>query len=212
MRKFLLLTAAGLSLATAPSLADTVLVTALQGEVTLEASGVAKAPLEPFVRLREGDKLGVPAGGKVNLVYVGKARQETWQGAGSIVVGESESKPVSGKPQVQVRSIPPEAAKQMNKTPSTAPDGRVGMMRMRGIPPADAVTRLENEYKQLREQTPADDLLPEVMLLAGLYDLRQYDRIEAELKRIDSAYPGHSTVAALQSLYGRALAQARAAK
>lgn len=42
MRKFLLLTAAGLSLATAPALADTVLVTALQGEVTLEASGVAK--------------------------------------------------------------------------------------------------------------------------------------------------------------------------
>ena len=39
---------------------------------------------------------------------------------------------------------------------------------MRGVPPHDAVARLENDYKQMRSQTTGDDILPEVFLLAGL--------------------------------------------
>lgn len=207
---FLTVTATAGLLGTIPAFADSVLVTSLQGEVTLEAAGIGKAPLEPFVRLRDGDRLGLGNGGKVSLVYVGKARLEAWQGAGTIIVGESESRAAGGKPQVQVRSIPPEAARQMNKTPSTAPDGRVGMMRMRGIPPQDSVSRLETEYRQLRDQLSADDMLPEVMLLAGLFDLRQYDRIEVELTRISASYQGNPALPALQSHYTKALAQARA--
>lgn len=190
--------------------ADTVLVTDLKGDVTLEASGTGKVSLEPFIRLRKGDRLGLPVGGKVGLVYVTKARLETWQGAGIVLVGENDSKLIGGKSQVQVRSIPPEMARQMNKTPVVTSDGRVGMMRTRGISPHDAVVRLENEYKQLREQMPPDELLPEVMFLAGLYDLRQYDRVEMELKRIGVVHPGHVTAEALLALYSKALTQARA--
>ena len=32
------------------------------------------------------------------------------------------------------------------------------MMRMRGVPPHDAVARLENDYKQMRSQTTGDDI------------------------------------------------------
>lgn len=211
MKKTILTMATLLALASSAALADTVLVTSLQGTVTVEASGLGKTALEAFVRLSEGDRLLLPAGGQVSLVYVGKARLEAWQGAGTIVVGEGESKAAAGKPQVQVRSIPPEAAKQMNKTPSTAPDGRVGMMRMRGIPPHDAITRLENEYKQLRSQSAANDLLPEVAFLAGLFDLRQYSRIEEELQRIERDHPGNDTARSLKSLYSRAIAAGKPA-
>ncbi len=57
----------------------------------IDAIGAGKTALEPFVRLQEGDRLSLPAGAQVNLVYVGKARLEAWQGAGTVVIGESES-------------------------------------------------------------------------------------------------------------------------
>jgi hypothetical protein len=209
MRKSFLMLASAAMLAPLTLLADTVLVTSLQGSVAIEAAGMGKAALEPFVRLKEGDRLSLPANAQVKLVYVGKARLETWQGAGIIVIGENESKASSGKPQIQVRDIPPEAARQMNRTPSTGPDGRVGMMRMRGLPPHDAITRLDNDYKQMRGQTDSDDILPEVFLLAGLYDLRQYMRIEEELKRIAAAYPENATARSLQELYTKAIQSAQ---
>lgn len=209
MRKSFLMFASAAMLAPLTLLADTVLVTSMQGSVAIEAAGMGKAALEPFVRLKEGDRLSLPANAQVKLVYVGKARLETWQGAGVIVIGENESKTFSGKPQIQVRDIPPEAARQMNRTPSTGPDGRVGMMRMRGLPPHDAITRLDNDYKQMRSQTSSDDILPEVFLLAGLYDLRQYMRIEEELKRIAAAYPENATARSLQELYTKAIQSAQ---
>jgi hypothetical protein len=209
MRKSFLMLAAAATLAPLTLLADTVLVTSLQGSVAVEAAGLGKSPLEPFVRLREGDRLSLPAGAQVKLVYVGKARLETWQGAGVIVIGDSESKASSGKPQIQVRDIPPEAARQMNRTPATGPDGRVGMMRMRGIPPHDAITRLDADYKHMRTQTSADDLLPEVFLLAGLFDLRQYMRVEEELKRISTTHPENPTARSLQELYTKAIQSAQ---
>lgn len=207
-----ILLATSLTLAPLCAFADTVLVTALQGSVSLEIAGATgKTPLEPFVRLREGDKLSLPAGAQLSLVYIGRARLESWQGAGTIIVGENESKAAGGKPQSQVRSLPPEVTRQMNRTPSASPDGRVGMMRMRGVPPHDAVARLENEYKQMRSQTTGDDILPEVFLLAGLFDLRQYARVEDELKRISASFAGNATATSLQELYAKALASARTA-
>lgn len=205
-----ILLATSLTLAPLAGWADTVLVTALQGAVSIEVAGsTGKTPLEPFVRLREGDKLSLPTGSQLSLVYIGRARLESWQGAGTIVVGESESRAASGQPQSQVRSLPPEVTRQMNRTPTTSPDGRVGMMRMRGVPPHDAVARLENDYRQMRSQTTGDDILPEVFLLAGLFDLRQYARVEEELKRIATSFAGNPTAASLQELYSKALSSAR---
>lgn len=200
---------AGLS---AVALADTVLVTGVSGAVTLESVGNTKMALEPFVRLKEGDRLNLPAAASLSLVYVGKARQESWQGAGSLLIGEAESKAVAGQPQLKARPLPPEVARQMNRTPVASADGKVGMLRTRSVPPVDAVTRLEREYQEMRSQTTAADILPEVYLLAGLYDLRQYERVEAELKRIVAAYPNDPGVPALRQLYTKALNDAREGK
>ena len=97
----------------------------------------------------------------------------------------------------------------MNRTPGPAVDGRVGLKRMRSIPPFDAVVRLDREYAEMRTKTEASDILPEVFLLAGLFDLRQYERVENELKRVATAYPKDPTVPVLLQLYGKALAAAR---
>lgn len=189
--------------------AETVLVTAVQGGVTVEGIGEGKKALEAFVRLKEGDRLNLSAKSQAKLVYVGKGRQEIWLGAGAVVIGAEEGKVLAGSPQLQVLNIPPEVARQLNRTPSPGSDGRVGMMRMRSMPPLDAVTRLEQEYAELRGKTSAGDILPEVYLLAGLYDLRQYERLEGELQRIESSYRQDPALPSLLRLYRQALDSVR---
>lgn len=190
---------------------EAVLVTSVQGAITVEGIGSAKTALEPFVRLKEGDKLTLTAGSQANLLFVSGGRMETWRGAGMVQVGETESKATSGKPELQTRQIPAEVARQMNRTPSTTQEGRVGMLRMRAIPKLDAVNRLERDYADLRGKAAAGDITPEIFLLAGLYDLRQYARLEEELKRVSEAYPQDPSVAALRQLYTKATAKPEAA-
>ena len=187
--------------------ADAVLVTAVQGTVTVEGIGSGKTALEPFVRLKEGDRLSLVAGSQASLLFVGGGRLETWRGAGSVQIGEGEGKATAGKPELQTRQLPPEIARQMNRMPSTTQEGRVGMLRMRAIPKLDAVNRLEQDYKDLRSKAAASDTTPELFLLAGLYDLRQYARLEEELKRVTEAFPQDPNIAALRQLYARITAK-----
>lgn len=208
MKKSLAIFLALVSSATV-AVAETVLVTMVRDNVTMEGTGTPKVALEPFVRLNEGDRLTLPAKGQVSMVFVGKGRQETWLGSGVVQIGEGEGKVVSGKPEVQVKQIPPEVARQMNRTPSVAADGRVGMMRLRGIRSPDAVARLDGEYRDLRTKAAADDITPEIYLLAGLFDLRQYDRVDQELKRITQAFAQDPAMPGLLQLYTRALAGAK---
>lgn len=203
MMRGLLMTLAMLAISGAALAADAVLVTAVQGAVTVEGIGSGKTTLEPFVRLKEGDKLTLTAGSQANLLFVGGGRMEIWRGAGAVQLGETEGKATAGKPELQTRQLPPEIARQMNRTPSTTQEGRVGMLRMRSIPKLDAVNRLERDYADLRSKAAATDTTPEIFLLAGLYDLRQYARLEEELKRVSEAFPQDANIAALRQLYAR---------
>ena len=53
-----------------------------------------------------GDRIALPAKGRLTLIYLASARQENWQGAGSLVVGDGQSEAAGGKPQVEVRQLP----------------------------------------------------------------------------------------------------------
>ena len=195
--------------AAACAASDVVLVTAVAGNVQMEGAGAKKTRLESFVRLGEGDRLSLAAGSQVSLVYLAPGRQEQWQGSGNLAVGETESKVISGKPALSVRQLPAEVTRQMNRTPNTSGEGRTGMLRLRSIPPIDAVSKLERETAALRSDFPNGDLTPDIYLLAGLLDLREYDRIQSELKRLVDAHPQDTNVLALRDLYSRALTKAQ---
>lgn len=187
---------------------EVVLVTAVQGNVSVQGETGGQMKLEPFARLRPGDRLALTAGSQASLLFAAAGRMETWKGAGSVGIAEGEGKAATaGKPELQVRQIPVEVARQMNRTPSVTQEGRVGMLRMRSLPNPDAINRLEQEYARLRSNTAANDPTPEIFLLAGLYDLRQYTRLQTELKRIESAFPQDVSIAALSQVYARALNQ-----
>lgn len=203
---------------------EVVLVSSVRGGVTLDGIGSAKAELQPFLRLKVGDRLSIPADGQVSLVYFDKGRQEIWPGTAVLVVGESESQKISGNAEVRFKQLPPQVTKQMNRsTPSPAEgkvgavllrertDSKVGAVRLRSIGPIDAMGKLETTYKELRAQADAKDIEPELYLLAGLFEQREYMRLESEMERISKAFPEDNSLKVLRKLYSRAIANARQA-
>ncbi len=202
---------------------EVVLVSSVKGAVTLEAIGIAKTPLQPFLRLKAGDRLSIPADGQVSLVYFDRGRQEIWPGTAVLVIGEQESQKVSGQGEVQFKQLPPQVTRQMQRsTPAPdgkvgavllreSADGKVGAVRLRSIGPIDAMTRLENTYQELRASAASSDIEPELYLLAGLFEQREYLRLGKEMERISSAFPDDESLKMLRKLYSRAIANARQA-
>lgn len=187
--------------------AEAALVMAVQGRVLRQASPAPQA-VETFVKLNEGDRLSLAQGSKLQLVYFESGRQETWSGPGSLELALREGK-ASGMAAPEVQQQPLSLTKQLARTPALDGQGRGGVTRLRAIQNPDAVARLESSYQELRSQTAADDLGPEVYLLAGLLDLRQLDRIEKTLDRLQQERPQSDQAAALVSLYRKAVKQAR---
>lgn len=203
---------------------EVVLVSGVKGAVSLEAIGIPKTPLQPFLRLKAGDRLNIPADGQVSLVYFDRGRQEIWPGATVLVIGEQESQKISGQGEAQFKQLPPQVTKQMQRsTPSPvegkvgavllreSADGKVGAVRLRSIGPIDAMTKLENTYKELRASAASTDIEPELYLLAGLFEQREYLRLDKEMERISSAFPDDESLKVLRKLYSRAIANARQA-
>lgn len=100
------------------------------------------------------------------------------------------------------RSAPLEAA-------APPPERPVGMVRLRGMAPPDAVESLERKYRELRAEILGKDLTAEIFLLAGLFELHAYQRLETELQRIAADFPKDNAATALRETYLRALAQRR---
>ena len=184
------------------------IITALQGQVTFEQDTPVPRPAAAFARLRPGDKLQLAAGGAVQIVYFQTARQESWHGPVRLEVGEGQSGAV-GDVAAQVRQLPPMLVRQLVKTPTADASGRVGAVRMRSIVPPDAAAKLEENYEALRRQTDAGDRSPQLYLLAGLYELKEYDRIESRLREWLASTPGDAELAAMRDHYALAIRDAR---
>lgn len=191
--------------------AEVGLVTAVAGKVRLQEEKAAASELKAFVKLREGDRLTLDAASRLQLVFFDGGRQETWKGSGALEVGTTSSKVVKGNPQSEVRTLPPILVKQLIKTPS--PDGNVkaGMIRMRSMPSGGTLESIEKNYAELRKQAEAADRNPELYLLAGYFELREFDRIETVLKQLGDKAPGDPEVKLLGALYQRAINDAKAA-
>lgn len=211
MRKWISLIAV-LLFATAAAADPTVLVTAVEGKHGLDKGTGVPAALEAFMRLSKGDRVVLPAKGKLTLIYLATARQENWQGAGALLVGDGQSEAVAGKPRGEVRQLPAAIVRQINRTPTTAADGRVGMVRLREVRLDDVAFKLDKDYRKLKSDLPEGDLTPEVFLLAGLFEQGEYARIEQELQRIATEFPEQPAVEALKNNYLAAIAEVRKAK
>jgi hypothetical protein len=186
---------------------DLALVTAVTGSVSRLVAGNTPRALEPFARLRQGDVLRLDGKAGVRLIFFDSCRQESWQGEGHIEIGGTQGKGM-GLAEPQVSVLPEQMARQIAKTPSPDNQQRAGAGRLRSIEMSDnSPAKLDSEYSRLRKDAAADDINPEIFLLAGLFEMREFERVEQTLRDLSDAWPGNMEVVVLKSLYKKAIAQ-----
>jgi len=191
--------------------AEVGLITAVSGNVKLQEEKSAASELKPFVKVRERDQLMMEGSSRLQVVYFEGGRQETWQGPVVLEVGNGSSKTLQGSLHPEVKTLPAILVKQLSKTPS--PDGSVksGMIRMRSIPPYEKLETVEKNYEEMRKQADAKDRNPELYLLASYLELREFDKLENLLRRLNEQGSGDQDLAALNMLYTRAVSEAKSA-
>lgn len=200
-------------LASTVQASEVAMVTALSGTAELHAPGTSAAtPLQAFVKLRQGDRLTLHEPVRLQLVFFASGAEQLWQGPGELQVLPSGAKAADAGLQPQVRQLPRVLVKQLAKTP--APDGQIkaGMVRLRSMPSGGTLESVENNYAQMRSETDATDRNPELYLLAGYFELHEFDKLKQLLSQLDEQAPGNSEIAVLRSLYMRAINNAKMAK
>jgi len=179
-KRALVLCALGLASATT-AWAEQAILTHVNGRVLVDGkNGVYAAPL--FAKLSAGDVLSLAGDAKVRVVYLDNGRQETWAGACEVKIsglaGESPG------PEPSVKQLSPIVVQQFSKAPANGERARSGMMQVRSVDLQEQLELLDRHFDELKRGASDDDTTPEVFLLAGLVELRQYARARALLTKL----------------------------
>ena len=189
---------------------EVALVTSVQGTVARLADAVPVV-VEAFVKLKDGDRLSLEKGSRLQVVFFENGRQETWSGPGRLEMTPHQGK-ASGLPPPEVKTLPLVMARQLARTPTLESQGRGGVTRLRSVPGPDAMIKLEDTYQDLKSSAGRDDLGPEMYLLSGLFDMRELDRVERVLGDLQQERPKNAEAALLITLYKKAVKNARESK
>jgi len=157
------------------------MLTHVSGRVLVEGkNGVY--PAVPFAKLSAGDLLSLAGDGKVRVVYLDNGRQETWAGACEVEIAGLQGQ--SPGPEPGVKLLPPIVVQQLAKTPPAGERARNGMLRVRSVDLEDALTQLDKHYDELKRGATDEDTTPELFLLSGLVELRQFARARTLLVKL----------------------------
>jgi len=172
--------------------ADVGMITQLSGDASVVGSGGSRAAV-PFLKIANGDKITLSNGARLQVVYFGNGRQEIWKGSGQIEVGGLESKSSNNTPKPEVSQLPPLVVNQLAKTPPVGEQGKAGMVRVRSMSNPDAAAHLEKQYADLKRSAVEGDTTPEVYLLSGLVELKNFARAKTVLAEL-SGKTGYKSV------------------
>lgn len=185
---------------------DVAFITQLKGTVVVQGPGAQRNAVA-LTKLRLGEHLLLKKESQLRIVYFDGGRQETWNGEAKLAVGSAESAKSAGA-DPEVKKLPAVLSRQLAMTPTGEATSRIGMARLRGLTNAK-LAEAEKNYSNWRGVTPDDDRTPELYLLAALFELGQYDRIESVLKDLKSRHPDSSEVAAIDERYSKTLEKTR---
>jgi hypothetical protein len=187
--------------------ADVALVNQLAGDVLYVGSGGKENKAQAFMRVRQGDRFTVSAGGLLRIVYLQGGRQESWKGPASFVAGLAQSETVSGTgPQVAL--LPAAVPQKIARVPELLQSARLGGVTVRGgsraRPPLSAqdeadVAEARAIYKQMRATAAPDDVTPELYLISVLQDYSLYDELRPVAQDMRRRQPDNTGVRDLAS-------------
>jgi len=181
---------------------DVGLVNMLAGEVSYASEGAAAAKVQAFMKVRQGDRFTVPAGGAVRVVYFQGGRQETWKGPASFKAGARQGE--GGTP-TEVTVLPASVPQKIAQVPELiqiAKLGRSGGVAVRGAAKAPRlsaeqqaeVKAAKDTYGKLRSQLGADDITPELYLYSVLQDYLLYDDMRPVVDEMSKRQPTSTEV------------------
>lgn len=187
--------------------ADVGLVNLVAGDVMFTPSAGAPAKVQAFMRLRDGDRVTVPAGGQVRVVFFDGARQERWSGPASFRAAKTQSEPITGKPS-EVQVLPASVPQRISRVPELMQNAKLGGIQVRGGLTRQQEASLEQQaslreakstYEKMRVEMPADDITPELFYYSALHDFLLYDDMRVVVDEMVRKQPGNEDVRTLKA-------------
>lgn len=198
---FLLAVAAALAHAQG---ADVGLVNLVSGDVTFAPLSGAPGKVQAFMRVRDGDRINVPQGGHVRIVYFEGARQERWNGPSAFRTGKTQGEPINGKA-AEVQNLPASVPQRISRVPELMQNAKLGGIQVRGLTGRQQASIVQQEtvreakvtYERMRKEMPADDITPELFLYASLEEFLLYEDMKGVVDEMLKRQPGNEDVKAL---------------
>ena len=160
---------------------DVGMLTQIDGRVEIVTAKEGKHPATAFLKVAVGDKVVLGRDARVRIVYFETSRQETWKGAGEVAIGNGEGR--SSILQPETSKLPPLVARQLAKTPISGQHGKSGMVTVRALS-SDTAESLEKQYNEFRAAAADGDTTPEVFLLTGLMEMKEFEQAQTALERL----------------------------
>jgi hypothetical protein len=194
--------------ASAAAQTDIGLVNLVAGKVTLSPQAGQAVAAKAFMKVREGDRIDVPAGAQVRLVFFEGARQERWQGPSSFRASRLQSAPISGKP-ADISALPASVPLRMARVPELMQNAKLGGIQVRSaqaLKPVQehALEEASATYERLRKELPGDDITPELFYYSVLNEYQLYEDMAPVVDEMLRKQPDSEDVKSLASwLKGR---------
>lgn len=184
--------------------ADVGLVNMVSADVSYAPAVGLPGKVQAFMKLRDGDRITVPSGGQVRVVYFESASQERWVGPASFRAGKAAGEPISGKP-AEVATLPAGAAQRIAQVPQLVQLAKLGGIQVRGMTRAQkssadrqaALGEARATYEKMRQDLPADDITPELYLFAALHEYLLYDDMKVAADEMLRKQPASEEVKSL---------------
>lgn len=188
---------------------DVGMLTQMDGRVEIVTAKEGKRPVTAFLKVALGDKLVLGRDARVQIVYFETSRQEVWKGAGEVAIGNGEGRSSSLQP--EIRKLPPLVARQLVKTPVSGQHGKSGMVTVRSLS-SDTAESLEKQYNEFRAAAADGDTTPEVFLLTGLMEMKEFEQARTVLERLRAKLSTTPALAAVISHFEPLVKEAAAKK
>lgn len=184
---------------------DVGLVNLVVGDVMFAPESGTPARVQAFMRLRDGDRVTVPAGGHVRVVYFDGARQERWAGPASFRASKKQGEAITGKP-TDVQLLPASVPQRISRVPELMQNAKLGGIQVRGGLTRQQEASLEQQaairdakaiYEKMRTEMPADDITPELFYYSALHEFLMYEEMKAVVDEMVRKQPASEDVRTL---------------
>jgi hypothetical protein len=184
--------------------ADVALVSMVSPDVTYTPASGIPGKVQAFMKLRDGDRVAIPQGGQLRVVFFDGSREERWAGPASFRAGKAAAEPISGKA-TQVTTLPVGASQRIAQVPQLVQIAKLGGVQVRGMSrtqkaSADQQSTLAEAraaYETMRKDLPADDITPELYLYSVLNDYLLHDEMKPVVDEMLRKQPDSEPVKAL---------------